>query len=246
MSEAPQPLPLVGVMLLDTRFARPPGDIGNASTFADRVLYETVNGASIARILQGDPRDRALAESFRRARDRLVERGAELLTTSCGLLVFQQARLSEGCRVPFTASALLQVPLRQRQHGKVAVMGLLAGSITPAHMAAAGVAGDPPVGALTDDSHLLGVLRANDPALPIDHARAEAELISAARALLDRAPGTAALVLECTNLPPYQGGLARALELPVYGFYDWLMAIHQGLALPDGRLPAERSTEIPA
>lgn len=246
MGDPVQPLPLIGVMLLDTRFARPPGDIGNASSFGGRVLYETVGGASITRILRGDPRDPALAECFQAARDRLVARGAGLLTTSCGLLVFQQERLSRGCPVPFTASALLQIPLRQRQNGKVAVMGLLAGSITPAHLVAAGASGDLPVGALPDDAHLLDVLRANDPGRAIDHARAEAELIEAARALLERAPGTEALVLECTNLPPYQQALATALDLPVYGYYDWLLAIHQGLARPDGRLPVARSTEIPA
>lgn len=246
MSDRVQTLPPVGVLLLDTRFARPPGDIGNASTFGGRVLYETVGGASISRILQGDPHDPALAEGFRAARDRLVERGAELLTTSCGLLVFQQSRLSQGCPVPFTASSLLQIPLRQRQHGKVAVMGLLEGSITPAHLVAAGVAPDLPVGALPGDAHLLDVLRANDPDRPIDAQRAAAELIVAARALLTRAPETEALVLECTNLPPYQAALAEALDLPVYGFYDWLLAIHRGQARPDGRLPPARSTETPA
>ncbi len=246
MSEPVQTLPPVGVLLLDTRFARPPGDIGNASTFGGRVLYETVGGASITRILQGDPEDPALAEGFRAARDRLVARGAEIITTSCGLLVFQQARLSQGCPVPFTASSLFQIRLRQRQHGKVAVMGLLQGSITPAHLAAAGVAPDLPVGALPGDAHLLNVLRANDPDRPIDAARAGVELIAAARALLDRAPDTGALVLECTNLPPYQAALAEALDLPVYGFYDWLVAIHQGQAWPDGRLPPACPTEIPA
>ncbi len=246
MSDPVQNLPPVGVMLLDTRFARPPGDIGNASTFGGRVLYETVGGAGITRILRGDPQDPALAQGFRAARDRLVARGAELLTTSCGLLVFQQENLARGCPVPFTASALFQIPLRQRQLGKVAVMGLLEGSITPAHLLAAGVDPDLPVGALPDDAHLLDVLRANDPDRPIDAQRATDELIAAARALLARAPDTRALVLECTNLPPYQAALAEALDLPVYGFYDWLLAIHHGQARPDGRLPDARPTEIPA
>ncbi|WP_370208811.1 aspartate/glutamate racemase family protein [Pararhodobacter marinus] len=246
MSEPVQPLPLVGVLLLDTRFARPPGDIGNARSFGGRVLYETVGGAGIDRVLRGDPQDPALADSFAAARDRLVARGARLVTTSCGLLVFHQERLARDCPGPFTASALWQIRLGQRQHGMVAVMGLLDGSITAAHLRAAGAEADLPVGALPADAHLLDVLRANDPGRRIDPARAEADLIAAARTLLDRAPETRALVLECTNLPPYQQALSEALDLPVYGYYDWLVAIHQGLALPDGRLPAASSTEIPA
>ena len=239
-------LPPVGVMLLETRFARPPGDIGNAETFGGRVLFETVNAATVDQVLRGDPRDPALAESFRAARDLLVQRGAGIITTSCGLLVFQQDRLAQGCPVPFTASSLFQIPLRQRQHGKVGVLGLLEGSITPAHLAAAGVDAGTPVGALTDDAHLLSVLRTNDPAVPIDIPRAEAEVIEAGSNLVGRAPDIQAFVLECTNLPPYQAALSRELDLPVYGILDWLVAVHLGQALPDGGLPNAPSTGTPA
>lgn len=233
-------------MLLETRFARPRGDIGNAGTFDGGALFETVRAATVDRVLRGDARDPALAGSFRAARDRLVARGARMITTSCGLLVFHQDSLARDCPVPFTASSLFQVPLRQRQFGRVGVIGLLRGSITPAHLAAAGVGGGVPVGALDDDAHLLSVLRADDPDLPIDKARAEADLVAAGRALMTEAPDLRALVLECTNLPPYKDALQAALGVPVFGFLDWLEAIHRGQALPDGRLPDPRATEVSA
>jgi hypothetical protein len=232
-------------MLLETRFARPRGDIGNAETFDGNALFETIQAATIDRVRQGDGQDPALAENFRAARDRLVARGAEMITTSCGLLVFQQDRIARGCPVPFTASSLFQIALRQRQFGCVAVLGLLRDSITPAHLEAAGVRGDVPVGALDDNAHLLSVLRADDPEIPIDMARAEADLVAAGRDLVSRAPDIRAFVLECTNLPPYQDALVSALGRPVFGFRDWLEAIHMGEALPDGRLRSPRSPEVP-
>ena len=237
MTNTTQPLPPVGVMLLDTAFARPKGDIGNPETFGGRALFETVRAATIGRVLSGDPTDPSLADSFLVARDRLVARGAGLITTSCGLLVFHQRRLSRECPVPLTTSSLFQIPLRQAQVGRVGVLGLLAGSITPRHLAAAGGTGDVPVGALADDAHLLAVLRANDPARAIDAGRARADLVAAGRALVEKSPDIQALVLECTNLPPYQDALEQALGLPVFGFLDWLHAVATGQAQPDGTQP---------
>lgn len=239
---APRSLPLVGVLMLDTAFPRPPGDIGNAATFGGRVLYETVPAAGIDSVLSGDPDDPALAQAFLGARDRLVARGAQILTTSCGLLVFQQARLSRDCPVPFTASALFQVPLRRAQHGRVGVMALAPGSLGPRHLVAAGVGRDVPVAALPDDAHLLSVLRANRPDIPIDPAHAEAEVVAAGRRLLDQAPDLGAVVLECTNLPPYAAALEAAIGRPVFGFLDWLAEVAEGHALPDGRIPAANPT----
>ncbi|MCB1396297.1 MAG: aspartate/glutamate racemase family protein [Rhodobacter sp.] len=231
-------------MLLDTAFPRPPGDIGNPETFAGGALFETVHAATIGRVLTGDPRDPDLAARFLSARDRLVARGAGIITTSCGLLVFHQERLARDCPVPFTASSLFQVPLRQAQHGQVGILGLLGGSITPAHLAAAGIGGAVPVGALADDAHLLAVLRANSPEVAIDPARATQDVIAAGQMLRARAPGLDAIVLECTNLPPYQQALSEALDLPVYGFLDWLQALNDGRARPDGGLTAQSVTGI--
>jgi hypothetical protein len=229
-------------MLLDTGFPRPPGDIGNIETFGGRAVFETVQAATIDRVLSGDPQDPELAEQFLAARDRLVTRGAGMITTSCGLLVFHQERLARDCPVPFTASSLFQVSLRQAQHGRVGVLSLLADSVTPAHLAAAGIHGEVAVGALADDAHLLAVLRANRPDVPIDPTRAASDVIAAGRALCAQAPDLDAIVLECTNLPPYQDALAKELNLPVYGFLDWLQAVCDGIARPDGALPVQRST----
>ncbi len=42
-------------------------------------------------------------------------------------------------------------------------------------------------------------------------------------------PSIGALVLECTNLPPYAAALRRALGLPVYDVLDLLRLFRAGL-----------------
>ena len=43
--------PILGVVMLDTRFPRLPGDIGNPATFAFPVRYSVVAGASPSRVV---------------------------------------------------------------------------------------------------------------------------------------------------------------------------------------------------
>lgn len=227
-------LPTVGVLMLDTAFPRPVGDIGNAATFGGRVLYETVALATLDRVIDGDVTDPALGRAFLPARDRLVARGAEMLTTSCGLLVFHQALMAEGCPVPFTASALLALPTLVARHGRVGVLGMEARSITTAHLRAAGAPGDTPVGGLRADAHLPRVLRANRADVMLDPALATADVLVAGDDLLAAHPDLDAVLLECTNLPPYTAALRRHLGRPVYDCLDWLRMVAAGQAKGDG------------
>jgi len=50
----------------------------------------------------------------------------------------------------------------------------------------------------------------------LDERAAEADVLAAGRALHDACPDLGAVVLECTNLPPYRTALAAALGLPVH------------------------------
>src|SRR5437660_8626366 len=43
----------VGILMLETRFPRIPGDMGNAATWPFPVLYKVVKGASPKRVVEG-------------------------------------------------------------------------------------------------------------------------------------------------------------------------------------------------
>ncbi|WP_294924971.1 aspartate/glutamate racemase family protein [uncultured Paracoccus sp.] len=215
MPAAERTAPRVGVIMLNTAFPRPPGDIGNPETFAGTALYEVVEAATVARLQAGDGTD--LLDGFLAARDRLVARGAGIVTTSCGILVLHQAALAQGCPVPVLTSALLAIPRIEAETGaRVGVLAMDARSITPAHLAAAGARPDTPVAGLESGRELYPTLRRNDARDQLDPARARADVIAAGRDLLRIAPDIGAIVVECTNLPPYSDALARATGLPVH------------------------------
>ena len=106
----------VGILMLETRFPRIPGDIGHAATWPFPVLYKVVRGATAGRVTTARANDRStgLLDAFLAAGAELVQDGADGITTSCGCLSIYQRELAAHCRVPVAASALLQIPLVER------------------------------------------------------------------------------------------------------------------------------------
>ncbi len=204
----------VGVIMLDTRFPRPPGDIGNPETFGGRVMFEIVPGAEANRVVRAGAPDPALLAPFLTARDRLVRAGAGLVTTSCGFLIRFQEALAKGCPVPVVTSSLTTLPALAARYGRVGVITIHAGRLTQDYLAAAGAAAETPIEGTESGSEITRKLLGDAPDL--DLATAERDVVEAGLRLKARVPGLAAVLLECTNMPPYRAALAAALSLPVF------------------------------
>lgn len=227
----------IGVIMLDTHFPRPPGDIGNPETFGGRALYEIVPGADANRVVRAGAPDPALLAPFLAARDRLVRAGAGLVTTSCGFLIHFQQALSEGSPVPVIASSLVALPALVARYRRAGVVTIHSERLTPDYLAAAGAARDTPVEGTEAGTEITRKLLGDAPDL--DLAAAERDVVEAGLRLRARVPGLAAVLLECTNMPPYRAALAAALGLPVYdiltvleerapGLVSWRPARHCG------------------
>src|SRR5690349_6651955 len=74
----------VGILMLEARFPRILGDMGNAETWPFPVLYKVVSGASPRRVVCD--RAEGLLDQFLAAADELVRLGADGITTTCGFL----------------------------------------------------------------------------------------------------------------------------------------------------------------
>jgi Asp/Glu/hydantoin racemase len=219
----------LGILMLDTRFPRIPGDMGNAATWPFPVLYRVVRGADPERVvLQGA---RGLLPDFIAAARDLVDLGAEAITTTCGFLSLFQRDLAEAVNVPVATSALMQVPFVQAMlppGRRVGVVTVSRAALTEAHLEAAGAPADTPLAGTEGGAEFYPVIvRGERPHL--DVALAEADIVAAGRDLVARHPEVGALVLECTNMPPYAAALAEAVGLPVYDIYSMITWFHAGL-----------------
>ena len=218
----------LGILMLETRFPRIPGDMGNALTWPFPVLYRVVRGASPDRVVKR--RAEGLLEPFIAAARDLVDQGADGITTNCGFLSLYQRELASAVAVPVATSSLMQAPFIERllPPGKrVGILTVSKDSLTPAHLDAAGVARDTPVVGTETGSEFTRVLLGDE--LELDVAAAQADVLEAGDKLVSSHPETGAILLECTNMCPYARALAERVKRPVFDIYSFMTWFHAGL-----------------
>jgi Asp/Glu/hydantoin racemase len=217
----------IGILHLDTCFPRIPGDMVNATTFPFPVLYRQVRGASTQRVVR--EQDPALLEPFLVGARALEREGVAAITTNCGFLAMFQKQMASAVRVPVFTSSLMQVPLVHRMLGHGRAVGILtvsAATLGRAQLDGAGIGPDIPLAiyGLDGEEEFSHVMIDDVPRLDVDKARGEH--IRVARRMLAERPDVGAIVLECTNMPPYAQDIQAATGLPVFDIVSMVKWIY--------------------
>ena len=207
----------IGILMLDGRFPRIPGDMGNATTFNHPVIYHVIAGAPPRRVVDGDP---ALLEPFLEGARYLERSGARMITTNCGFLAVFQREMAAAVNVPVYTSSLIQVPLVWNMLGHGKKVGILTADgkcLTEAHFRGVGWSRDQipaAIQGMEDYPAFTGTILGNGETL--DFEAIEEEMGHAARKLIREHPGVGAIVFECTNMPPYASHVQQVTGLPVF------------------------------
>jgi len=108
----------------------------------------------------------------------------------------------------------------------VGIMTVDASSLAPHHLAGAGIGPDIPVvvAGLETEKEFTRVLLGDLLALDVDVARQEH--VSVARRMVAEHPEVGAIVLECTNMPPYAADVQAATGLPVFDITSLIRMVH--------------------
>src|SRR5215469_5888415 len=211
----------LGILMLEARFPRIPGDMGNAETWPFPVLYRIVKGASPQRVVR--EKAAGLLPAFIEAAMGLVSQGADGITTNCGFLALFQKELAVAVGVPVATSSLLQAPFIESllPPGKrVGIVTVSGESLTTEHLAGVGLAANIPIQGTEGGSEFTRVLLGNETRL--DVAAAERDILEAGATLLRRHGDIGAILLECTNMAPYARALREATQLPVFDMYSFM------------------------
>jgi hypothetical protein len=232
----------VGILMLETRFPRIPGDMGNAETWPFPVLYKVVSGASPRRVVC--EKAEGLLDAFLVAADELVRLGADGITTTCGFLSLYQRELAAHVGVPVATSSLMQIPFIERllpEGKRVGVITVSAADLTEEHLSAAGAEPATPVVGTDGGSEFTRALINDEERL--DAAAAERDILAAGEELVANHSGIGAVLLECTNMVPYARALSLRLRLPVFSIYTFVTWFHSGLVPRDFGHPASAPGE---
>lgn len=210
---------VVGVLMLDTRFPRPVGDIGNARSFDFPVRYKTVRGAVTAKIMGDDP-DPALLQPFLVAARELESEGVRAITTSCGFLAPFQRQLAAAVKIPVFASSLLQAPLIHAMLPPGQVIGVFTERghhLNDRHFRGVGWSmADIPIqvqgmkpDAVFPATYIGGRLELDTDVL-------RDEMLEMTRAFMAACADPGAILFECTNMCPFAADVAAESGLPVF------------------------------
>jgi Asp/Glu/hydantoin racemase len=221
----------VGILMLDTRFPRITGDMGNATTFPFPVRYHRVAGADPDLVVRRGAE--GLLPAFVAGAQALEREGVGAITTNCGFLIKYQAELARAVRIPVFTSSLLLVPLVHRTlpaGQRIGIMTVNASTLTPAHLVEAGIGADVPLAVvgMETEKEFTRALLDNELELDVDLAREEH--VRVARRLVAEHPDIGAIVLECTNMPPYTADIQRETGRPVFDVLTLVTMFHAALA----------------
>jgi len=220
----------VGILMLDTQFPRIPGDMGNASTFDFPVRYHRVTGASPDRVVRQGQRE--LLPAFIEGARFLEREGVRAVTTNCGFLAKFQPEMAAAISIPVFTSSLMLVPLVHRMLPAGRAVGILtvnASALHAEHMAGAGIAADVPlvVAGLETEKEFTRVML--DDQLTLDVEAARQEHLTVVRRMMDAHPEIGAIVLECTNMPPYRADIQALTGLPVFDITTLVRMVHEAV-----------------
>ncbi len=175
---------------------------------------QKVSGASPDKIIrQGGA---GLIEDFLIAGEALIAEGCGALVTSCGFMARHQSVLSTKLSVPIATSSLLQLPMVSTligQERKVGVITYDDAGLDDAIFAACGADVSTPRIGMPDGGAFRELIEGSG---TYDRVALEAEIIHAAQELKSREHDLGAVVLECTNMPPFAQAVAKACGLPVF------------------------------
>lgn len=221
--------PTIGIIMLDTVFPRIPGDIGNPATFSFPVRYEIVPGASTQRVvLEADMR---LLEPFKQTARFLEQQGVKAIATSCGFLAMFHRELADAVDIPVFSSSLLQVPLAYRainRKKKVGILTASARSLTERHLRGVGIQDIPMVVLGMDDAEEFTAAFVQGKA-SLNREKVQEEMVRAAEKMARSHPEVGAVVLECTNMPPYARAVQEVLRVPVFDVVTMIRHVHASL-----------------
>ncbi|QQK79624.1 aspartate/glutamate racemase family protein [Salicibibacter cibi] len=206
---------MIGILMLETTFHRPIGDIGNPKTFAFPVIYKTVKGATVARAMYRAG-DRELIDLFVQAAKEMENEGAKAITTSCGFLAIFQQEIQRALTIPFFSSSLLQIPFASCvTGGTVGVMTAARSRLTTKHLKGVDAHHHPVViDGMDDQPAFTSAIVDQTENLDVNTVAKEMKQVTIR--LLQNHPEVRAIVLECTNMPPYKNTLQAITDIPIF------------------------------
>lgn len=219
----------IGILYIeDVWYPMLPGNIVNGYTFDFPVRLKAVKGLDVESLFQTKEH---VLEAVLEAGNELVKEGVRAISGACGFFGNYQQELAKHFDVPVAMSSLLQIPwiltlLKPGQ--KIGVLTADQSSLSDKLLEACGV---------MDKSRLIIKDLRNEPEFScilegrgfFDNGIVEQEVVGKALEIMREAQDLGAILLECSDMPPYAYAVQSATGLPVFDFTTLIRWLNHGV-----------------
>lgn len=216
----------IGIIAVDLVYPKLPGNVVNATTYDFPVLYKKVN-FDIELLFVGASE---IEVDIIAAAKELEAEGVRAIIGACGYFAHFQRQVSEAVNVPVFLSSLCQIPIIKlglKPSQKIAVFAASKENLNQELLKKAG--------ADINDCVIqdIGCLESFAPIrwgkIKFDNDCLAKDLMEVAKKLIDERSDIGAILLECSDLPPYASDIQRATGLPVFDFITLINWVEQAV-----------------
>ena len=216
----------VGILYLDENsYPVIPGNVANCYTYNFPVQYKLVPGCTGQALLSGD---RTLLDGIIQTAKQFQSEGAKAISAACGFFGQFQSEVAEALDIPVYLSSLVQIPwieigLKSKQ--KIGVLTAYEAGLTSNLFQSCGVNNTDRlvIGDLSREEEFSAILEGRG---SFDNDKIRMEVVQKAIELVELEPDIAAILLECSDLPPYAYDIQKAVQLPVYDYISLIRWVH--------------------
>ena len=226
--------PTVGILQLPANIPMLPGDMGNPTTFDFPVLYELIEEIDPFWVLAAEPHPIVMKKLIAACK-RLTVQGVTTIIGNCGFFANYQPEVAKSLDpgVLFFNGSLMQVPMLLTSVGsdkKVGVLTANAELLIPSPALKNSGVSDEDISRVVIVGNEKGkeMNRITGETGSFSPKALEKELVDLAVKMVKQHPDIGALVLECTEFPPYAHAIQDAIRRPVWDFVTMTNFMHAG------------------
>jgi len=226
--------PTVGILQLPANIPMLPGDVGNPTTFDFPVLYELIEEIDPFWVLADKPHPVVMKKVIAACK-RLTMQGVTTIIGNCGFFANYQPEVAESLDVGVTYfnGSLMQLPMILTSVGANKKVGVLTASkklLMPSPALKYSGVSDEDMKRIVVYGNEDGkeMLKVTGETGRFNPKKLEKELVDLAKKMVKENPDVGAIVLECTEFPPYAHAIQDAVRLNIWDFVTMTKFMHAG------------------
>ncbi len=227
----------IGILMLDNRqYPKLPGDVGNASSYDFPVRIRVVPDLNNNPFPPIRGEDGELTPEVQKVVDAVKDMEAEgvrAIALCCGFFSLIQDVVAEAVDIPLFASPLMMIPSVLTMLGKHKSVLVLTASkkyLSQEFLEAVGVTSEMPV-AVTgmDNSKEYNATHMGGTSIEMDVEKLRDDVVDAVQEVVKDDASIGAVLIECTNLPPFSADIQQATGLPVFDQVAYIDVLYRAV-----------------